>query len=290
MKWVGIKMKTEENRSRTGGFTLIELLVVIAIIAILAAMLLPSLAKAKLQAVHVQCMSNQKQQMLAFTMYAGENKDFLPDGSYGSWCWDMDVYLANQVTQAGTTPQVWYDPGTAPKFGPTDWFGAVPYGTVPGGDPSLWCWDNAPWPDPGAKEGTGYRVTGYALTFYNTPSYAGEFATNTNQKLGATSTPGTETHPGGVLIGNLSKRPLTACATLNNSGNNDSYDWMVIYNWSDVDGGYKYDNAYKGHISAHLEGRSIPKGGNIGMMDGHVEWRPFNQMMNRASGSPYFYY
>jgi prepilin-type processing-associated H-X9-DG protein len=65
---------------------------------------------------------------------------------------------------------------------------------------------------------------------------------------------------------------------------------MVIYNWSDVDGGYKYDNAYKGHISAHLEGRSIPKGGNIGMMDGHVEWRPFNQMMNRASGSPYFYY
>jgi prepilin-type N-terminal cleavage/methylation domain-containing protein/prepilin-type processing-associated H-X9-DG protein len=283
-------MKTKENRSLAGGFTLIELLVVIAIIAILAAMLLPALSKAKLQAVHVQCLNNEKQQIVAFSMYAGENKDFLPDGSYGYWCWDMDVYLANQVTQAGTTPQVWYDPGTAPKFGPTDWFGAVPYGTVPGGDPSLWCWDNAPWPDPGAKEGTGYRVTGYALTFLNTPSYTGDFATNTNRKLGDTSTPGGGTYPGGVPVGNLSKRPLTACATLNNTGDSDVYALMQLYNWSDVDGGYKYENAYKGHISAHLEGRSIPKGGNIGMIDGHVEWRPFNQMINRASGNPYFYY
>src|SRR5580658_7729905 len=121
-------MTTKRNRNFADGFTLIELLVVIAIIAILAAMLLPTLSKAKLQGVHVQCMNNEKQQMVAFTMYAGENKDYLPDGSYGSWCWDMDVYLANQVTQAGTTPWVWYDPGTAPKFGPTDWFGSGPNG------------------------------------------------------------------------------------------------------------------------------------------------------------------
>jgi prepilin-type N-terminal cleavage/methylation domain-containing protein len=286
-----IDMKTNESRNPiASGFTLIELLVVIAIIAILAAMLLPALNKAKLQAVHVLDANNEKQQMVAFTMYAGENKDFLPDGSYGSWCWDMDVYLANQVTRAGTTPQIWYDPGTAPKFGPTDWFGSVPYGTVPGGDPSLWCWDNAPWPDPGAKEGTGYRVTGYALTFLNTPSYGGDFATNTNQKLGATFTPGYPGHPGGVPVGNLSRRPLTACATLNKTGDSDVFAVMQKYNWSDVDGGYKYNNAYKGHISAHLEGKSIPKGGNIGMIDAHVEWRPFNQMINRASGNPYFYY
>jgi prepilin-type N-terminal cleavage/methylation domain-containing protein/prepilin-type processing-associated H-X9-DG protein len=283
-------LKTKQDTNLGAGFTLIELLVVIAIIAILAAMLLPALAKTKMQAVHVQCVNNEKQQMVAFTMYAGENKDFLPDGSYGSWCWDMDVYLANQVTQAGTTPQVWYDPGTAPKFGPTDWFGTVPYGTVPGGNPSLWCWDNAPWPDPDAKEGTGYRVTGYALTFFKTPSYADDFATNTNQKLGEASTPGGGTYPGGVPVGNLSRRPLTACATLNNTGDSDLYGMMQKYNWSDVDGGYKYDNAYKGHISAHLEGKSIPSGGNIGMIDGHVEWRPFNQMINRASGNPFFYY
>jgi prepilin-type N-terminal cleavage/methylation domain-containing protein/prepilin-type processing-associated H-X9-DG protein len=283
-------MKTKENENIPYGFTLIELLVVIAIIAILAAMLLPTLAKTKLQAVHIQCVNNEKQQVIAFTMYAGENKDYLPDGSFGSWCWDMDVYLANQVTQAGTTPQIWYDPGTAPKFGPTDWFGSKPYGTVPGGNPSLWCWDNAPWPDPGAKIGNGYRVSGYALTFYGTPSYSGAYATNTNQKLIETTTPGGGAFPGGVPVGNLSKRPLTACATLNNSGNSDVYSTMLKYDWNDVDGGYQYNNVLKSHISAHLEGGSIPKGGNIGMIDGHVEWRPFNQMINRASGSPYFYY
>ena len=64
-------------RRSLAGFTLIELLVVIAIIAILAAMLLPSLSRGKESALGVKCMSNMKQITTGWIMYADDNNDYL---------------------------------------------------------------------------------------------------------------------------------------------------------------------------------------------------------------------
>ena len=243
-------------------FTLIELLVVIAIIAILAALLLPALAKAKERAYRASCKSNLHQQGIALQVYTGDNGNKLPDlkntpfaipsmvgTAAGLWPWDISTNFTDALIACGGTQNIFYCPANAAFNVTNTWnFGIAGSGFDGNG---------------------GFRILGYVyllpgegMHVASTPSESNFWKTN--------------------VLGSFGQSPANS-ETVVDVVVQDS----VTHSYSAVTsvGGLPSGIIQR---TSHLNG-PLPAGGNELFEDGHVEWRSFFIMRNNGHPTKFFF-
>lgn len=250
------RQKLGAMRSRSGGFTSIELLVVIVVLALLTAMVLPTLARVGERDIRVVCLNNEKQLYTSLHIYCDDNGDKLPViQNVGAWPWDVSTIAITSMLSSGCTKKTFYCPSTAPRFTDQEnWVGAN----------SLWNYG-----------GGNFSIVGYTFAFGGNSSYiAPQY-----QNLKIVSEPHINTgFPGNpVFMDTPATRELTTDVILSDLNNLPA---SGANNFDNIAGGY-----ISHHLSAHMK-KGTPSGGNIAYKDGHVAWKKFDASLPSPTANP----
>ncbi len=273
------------------GFTLIELLVVIAIIALLLAIIMPALSRAKLYAHRIMCSNNLRQQALGTVLYANDNDSCVPRSEAGStyYLWTVTFWSTNQLSQyAGFDDnKTFFCPANKMKraddarWWQYGWLGAGPYpNPVPLRDESLLTVN---------EQKALYRVLPEIYMFDKVDASGNSVLPDI-----------LDTGEKACWISKLSKLPSASSTpmildVIISNGNTWEF-FNILGGITTLSGGTLSDNSnHKSRQMIREGARSGPKpdGGNVAYADGHVNWKNFDGMklrVKRQQGAAWFWW
>jgi prepilin-type N-terminal cleavage/methylation domain-containing protein/prepilin-type processing-associated H-X9-DG protein len=244
------------------GFTLIELLVVIAIIALLMSILMPALRRAREQARRQSCSARVRQQVLALNMYGSDNGTKLPlPNTAGGWLQDVAVNTVHFMLSTGMTREMFYCPSNPTHQKYNDLF---------------WLFNNKSW-DQKLNRFTnenGFICSGYPFIL----------------QLSRGSRPEVVPYPSDSIVKKWVKstmdpmpalREVVVDSIMGVPRSNTKYG----RDFESVPGGI-YSESQVYDRSNHLVSFQEPAGGNIGFLDGHTEWRPWDPYVQNGVATP----